>query len=89
MKKWIRIGQCIRCGDCCRPETMPARIEAYKKAGIVEFKVIHGEGCDKFDPRTGLCTIYDDRPPVCVVFLRTAADILALSRCGYEFVEMK
>ena len=50
--KIVRMGECNSCGDCCRPETLKARIEAYRKAGITYDLV--NKNCSKFDSEAGL-----------------------------------
>jgi len=82
--KFVRMGYCNKCGDCCRDELLPARIKAYETAGI-PYKLIN-QNCDKFDPKTGLCKDYDNRPQSCIDFPTVPADLLALPRCSYYFI---
>lgn len=44
----LRIGKCTKCGDCCRDETLEARIQAYKKAGVT-YEIINND-CTSFVP---------------------------------------
>jgi hypothetical protein len=78
-----RVGKCNQCGDCCREETLPARIRAYKAAGI-NFTIVN-QDCDKFDLATGRCLDYDNRPESCKQFPILPADIVALPRCSFRF----
>lgn len=78
-----RIGQCNQCGDCCRKETIPARVEAYKTAKV-DFKLVNVD-CNKFDPTTGKCLDYQNRPEACRKFPLLIADITALPNCSYHF----
>lgn len=80
----FRLGKCTKCGDCCRDETLEARIQAYKKAGV-PYKIINND-CMSFDPNTGLCRNYENRPLSCKQFPLLPVDIVALPRCGYSFV---
>lgn len=81
---WIREGECCGCGDCCRPETIPARTAAYNEARI-PFEVVNNGDCKDFDPETGKCRIYENRPQVCRDFPTHPIDIAALPRCTYTF----
>jgi Fe-S-cluster containining protein len=83
MPVYRRIGQCKQCGDCCREETVPARIAAYKKAKI-EFTLVN-VNCGKFDPTTGKCKDYEHRPQTCKLFPMQIVDIAALPNCSYRF----
>jgi len=83
----IRKGRCNKCGDCCRHETLPARIQAYEKAGI-PYKIIN-VNCGCFDTETGLCKNYKNRPSDCRDFPLRPVDILVLPRCGYFFIAVK
>lgn len=82
--RWIRLGECNQCGDCCKSETVEARIEKYKEMGL-EFDY---HPCDKQDPETGLCTIYGNRPKHCRDFPVDPIDLACLPRCGYYFIEV-
>jgi Fe-S-cluster containining protein len=82
---WVREGECCGCGDCCRPETIPARTKAYIEAEI-PFMVVNQGNCPDFDPETGKCLIYEDRPQECRDFPTSPVDIAALPRCTYRFV---
>lgn len=82
--KWIRMGECNRCGDCCRPDLLQARIKAYEEAGM-PYKLVN-KNCEKFDPETGLCNNYENRPEMCKIFPLHQTDIVALPRCGYYFI---
>lgn len=83
----VRLGTCKRCGKCCDPATLPARIEAYRRQGI-NFIMQHPQGCTHFryEDGKGVCAIYERRPLMCSVFPRIPADIDALPTCGYSFI---
>jgi len=84
---WKRVGKCKRCGDCCRMETLPKRLEVYKKWGMDA--VIKIEPCPYFiDDEPATCVIYTSRPPMCRLFPIHPADIEALPRCGYRFIKV-
>ena len=84
---WERVGKCKRCGDCCRPETLPKRIEVYKKWGMTALVKI--EPCPYFlDGNPATCLIYDNRPAMCKLFPRHPADVEALPQCGYQFLKV-
>lgn len=84
---WQRLGECCRCGDCCRMETLPKRLEVYRKWRMAAF--IKGEPCPHFlDGNPATCLIYPNRPPMCQAFPVHPADIEALPRCGYRFIKV-
>jgi Fe-S-cluster containining protein len=84
---WVRIGKCNRCGDCCRPETLPERIKAYLRWNMPFILPTNGEPCPFFkDGEPATCLIYENRPLSCRLFPRHPADIEALPRCGYRFI---
>jgi len=85
--KFIRLGNCNKCGDCCRVELLPSRIKMYEKVGL-PYKLIN-QNCDKFDPETGLCKDYNNRPKSCRDFPTMPVDLLALPRCSYSFLIIK
>ena len=83
-----RIGSCNMCGDCCRIELREARLEAYRLSGVA-VRLTHGvEGCPDFDPESGRCKNYAERPYECRNFPVYPEDLIALPRCGYSFIEV-
>lgn len=80
----VRIGKCNKCGDCCREETLEERIRVYEAFGVPH-KLVN-QNCKLFDPATGLCMDYDNRPKDCRDFPMQPLDIIALPKCSYYFV---
>lgn len=83
--RYIRIGECNRCGECCEAPTKE-RIEAYHRAGFT-CRVQHESGCPFEEYREGkiFCTNYEDRPKMCRDFPTSPVDIETLPNCSYRF----
>ena len=90
MGRPVRLGRCRRCGGCCDPATMPARLEAYRQGGALAVITQHPDGCRQFRRENGraTCAIYEQRPKMCRLFPIHPMDIAALPTCGYRFVTL-
>jgi len=84
--KLVRVGECNRCGKCCDPTTIPARMEVYRRYRLAV--LVHTEPCRHFhyEDGKGVCSIYEKRAEMCRVFPRIPADIEALPECSYRFI---
>lgn len=61
---------CTNCGLCCRnmAVTIPAAAMLARNLNRPDLRFPHGHvdgTCNKLDIRTGRCTIYSSRPPIC------------------------
>ena len=96
--KFIRKGQCKRCGDCCT---------AFEYPGVghdAEFMLMHGARwvngmwvvnlhcvnlCADYRGQVS-CRVYEEgRPPICVGFPEKPEDVRGLDSCGYWFEEVE
>jgi Fe-S-cluster containining protein len=73
------IPACAGCGRCCHQVVeLVAGVDFVPPAWVVEHDGVRcleqrGDGaCVALDPRTSLCTIYENRPQVCREFERGA-----------------
>ena len=86
--RFLRRGSCRRCGACCDPATLPARLEAYRQHGALLVITQYPDGCRHFRRENGraTCAIYPHRPKICQLFPLFPVDIAALPTCGFYFV---
>lgn len=90
MTRWKRIGECRRCGDCCRMDILSPDIYAVRNEEVKRQygKPLNPACAHLGQSRTGraVCLIYEDRSPGCREFPRVPMDVLKVPNCGYDFV---
>ena len=97
-----RVGECNRCGDCCRllpewrvlPDITRALFRMYdKNAEEVLRKVVHGRCFYLIELPDGKtrCELFNkpERPEFCKNFPMEPDNLKKLPRCSYQFLEVK
>ncbi len=79
--RWIRVGHCNMCGDCCNLNSWYGE---QVKNPSVDFDE---DGRCKFqDKETKKCMIQKAKPLVCVLFPQHPSELTSLPNCSFRFV---
>jgi hypothetical protein len=97
MARWLRYGECNRCGECCRgdaswfvdrnPDTTPAMKRTPPVAGF----------CPAYEVRDGVATCADFAGPPnsffvkhnCAMFPIDPAQVADCPSCSYQFIRLE
>ncbi|MFA6971407.1 MAG: YkgJ family cysteine cluster protein [Gallionella sp.] len=94
--KWLRIGECKRCGRCCKADFLLKACNVWEK--IILWFMLRSKGA-KMDNLKGftcphlaeadgkhVCLTYEHRPEFCKKFPASPRDLID-EDCGFRFVD--